>query len=62
MTSKEHRGANILRDLNPLAIARITIGLGQPQLALSSPDSKLPDSVRQIGKFLLSMLHIEYEK
>ena len=61
MTSKEHRGANILRDLNPLAIARITIGLGQPQ-ALSSPDSELPDSVHRIGKFLLSMLRIEYEK
>jgi hypothetical protein len=47
---------DILRDLNPLVIARIKIG------SHSSQDPELPDSVRCLGKFLLSMLCIEYEK
>jgi len=57
---KEFRGADILQDLNPLAIARIKIG-GQAQ-ALNARDTELPESVRRVGKFLLCMLRIEYEK
>jgi hypothetical protein len=53
-------GADILQDLNPLAIARIKIGGQTP--APNSQDTELPDSVRRMGKFLLSMLRIEYEK
>lgn len=51
-----HRGADIVRDLNPLVIARIKLGGSHPE-----SQSDLPASVKRIGKFLLTMLRTEYE-
>jgi hypothetical protein len=42
------------------SFTRIKIGGQTP--APNSQDTELPDSVRRMGKFLLSMLRIEYEK
>ena len=52
----EYRGADIVRDLNPLAIQKIKIG------NRSAPeDPALPTTVIRIGTFLLGMLKREYE-
>ncbi|TFY58563.1 hypothetical protein EVJ58_g6337 [Rhodofomes roseus] len=68
-----YRGADILRDLNPLAIAKIKIG---PQSAakdktrnrlgssgaesLEADGSELPKSLRRAGGHLMNMLKLEY--
>lgn len=54
--STEYRGANIVRDLNPLSIQKIKIG-GRP----APNDPALPATVIRIGTFLLTMLKREYE-
>ena len=57
----EYRGASIIRDLNPLVIERIRIpAMNGTKRATAEPE--LPDSVRRMGRFLLNMLRIEYEK
>jgi hypothetical protein len=60
----EYRGADIIRDLNPLSIERIRIPAknGATKARAPLPEPELPNSVRRMGKCLLHMLRIEYEK
>jgi hypothetical protein len=60
----EYRGANIIQDLNPLSIERIRIPAKNGATKGRAPptEPELPDSVRWMGRFLLNMLHIEYER
>jgi hypothetical protein len=60
----EYRSANIIRDLNPLSIERIRIPAKNGATKARAPptEPELPDSVRRMGRFLLNMLRIEYER
>ena len=60
----DYRHSNIIRELNPLKLAKIKIpakknGTG---LSCSNPakDSELPSTVKQMANYLLRMLHTEY--
>ncbi|KAL5489773.1 hypothetical protein ACEPAI_4605 [Sanghuangporus weigelae] len=60
------RGANILRDLNPLVMQKLKIpardGSGKSMKAdLSGAEPSLPDSLRRTGTFLLGMLCAQYQ-
>src|SRR5437016_10028853 len=54
--SQGYRGADMLRDLNPLSIAKIKIGA-----KWTPSDPELLPTVRRVGTQLLGMLCAEYE-
>ncbi|TDL27052.1 hypothetical protein BD410DRAFT_482783 [Rickenella mellea] len=52
------KDANIMRDLNPLAIQKIKIGGSSAQ----SSTADLPETLRRVGRYLLKLLRVEYEQ
>ena len=57
-----YRGGTIIRDLNPLAIAKIKIRRNIQDEPASSETEELPETLRRIGTYLLQMLRIEYQQ